>query len=65
MTKYQTDLDRIVSALEAGGEIYRSRSIGTVHVDKKTGGAPVTDVEREVNEEIKIETPFEDRMVAL
>lgn len=50
MTKYQTDLDRIVSALEAGGEIYRSRSIGTVRVDKKTGGAPVTDVEREVNE---------------
>lgn len=50
MTKYRRDLDRIVSALEAGGKIYRSRSWETVRVDKKSGGDPVTDAEREVNQ---------------
>lgn len=50
MTKYRRDLDRIVSALEAGGKIYRSRSWETVRVDKKSGGDPVTDTEREVNQ---------------
>ena len=50
MTKYQKDLDRIASSLEAGGEIYLSRSMGTVRVDKKSGGDLVTDVEREVNQ---------------
>src|SRR5271156_1971320 len=50
MTKHQSDLDRIVSSLEAGGKIYLSRSMGTVRVDKKSGGDLVTDAEREVNE---------------
>ncbi|MGA8452394.1 MAG: 3'(2'),5'-bisphosphate nucleotidase CysQ [Candidatus Acidiferrales bacterium] len=50
MTKYRRDLDRIVSALEAGGKIYRSRSWETVRVEKKSGGDPVTDAEREVNQ---------------
>ena len=50
MTKHQKDLDRIVSSLEAGGKIYRSRPMGTVRVDKKTGGDLVTDAEREVNQ---------------
>ena len=50
MTRYRRDLDRIVSALEAGGKIYRSRSWETVRVDKKSGGDPVTDAEREVNQ---------------
>jgi myo-inositol-1(or 4)-monophosphatase len=50
MTKHRRDLDRIVSALEAGGKIYRSRSWETVRVDKKNGGDPVTDAEREVNQ---------------
>jgi myo-inositol-1(or 4)-monophosphatase len=50
MTKHQSDLDRIVSSLEAGGKIYLSRSMGTVRMDKKSGGDLVTDAEREVNE---------------
>jgi myo-inositol-1(or 4)-monophosphatase len=50
MTKYRRDLDRIVSALEAGGKIYRSRSWETVRVEEKSGGDPVTDAEREVNQ---------------
>jgi myo-inositol-1(or 4)-monophosphatase len=50
MSKHQSDLDRIVSSLEAGRKIYLSRSMGTVRVDKKSGGDLVTDAEREVNE---------------
>jgi myo-inositol-1(or 4)-monophosphatase len=50
MTNHRRDLDRIVRALEAGGKIYRSRSWETIRVDKKSGGDPVTDAEREVNE---------------
>ena len=50
MTKRPKDLDRIVKALESGGKIYRSRSMGSVRVDSKRGGDPVTDVEREVNQ---------------
>src|SRR5271170_3316646 len=49
-TRNQGDLDRIVAALEAGGEIYRSRSPESVRVHKKSGGDPVTDAEREVNQ---------------
>lgn len=50
MAKRQRDLDRIVQALESGGRIYRSRSMGSVRVDRKRGGDLVTDVEREVNQ---------------
>ena len=50
MTRRQRDLDRIVEALELGGRIYRSRSMGSVRVDRKRGGDPVTDIEREVNQ---------------
>ena len=50
MTNHRRDLDRIVRALEAGGKIYRSRSWETIRVDKKSGGDPVTDAEREVNQ---------------
>jgi myo-inositol-1(or 4)-monophosphatase len=50
MTQRQRDLDRIVKALESGGRIYRSRSMGSVRVDRKRGGDPVTDTEREVNQ---------------
>ena len=50
MAKRQRDLDRIVKALESGGRIYRSRSMGGVRVDRKRSGDPVTDVEREVNQ---------------
>jgi len=48
--KYEKDLDRIIRALRAGGEIYRSRSMESVRVDRKSGGDPVTDAEREVNQ---------------
>jgi len=50
MEKRQKDLDKIVSSLEASGKIYLSRSMETVRVDKKKGGEPVTDAEREVND---------------
>ena len=50
MPNRQRDLERIVKALESGGKIYRSRSMGSVRVDTKRGGDPVTDVEREVNQ---------------
>jgi myo-inositol-1(or 4)-monophosphatase len=40
----------MVRSLEAGGKIYRSRSMGTVRVDQKNGGDLVTDAEREVNQ---------------
>jgi myo-inositol-1(or 4)-monophosphatase len=49
-TKYKEDLDRIIGALQAGGKLYRSRSMDTVRVERKSGGDPVTDAEREVNE---------------
>jgi len=48
-TRIQKDLDRIVAALDAGGNIYRSRSMGDVRVHQKTSGDSVTDVELEVN----------------
>lgn len=44
------DLDRITAALQAGAQLYRSRSMESVRVDKKSGGDPVTDAECEVNE---------------
>jgi myo-inositol-1(or 4)-monophosphatase len=50
MIKYQRDLDRIVSSLEAAGEIYLSRPMRTVRAVKKSGGDLVTDAEREVNQ---------------
>src|SRR5215472_10349899 len=50
MTQRQRDLDRIVKALESAGTIYRSRSMGSIRVDRKRGGDPVTDIEREVNQ---------------
>jgi myo-inositol-1(or 4)-monophosphatase len=49
-TRIQKDLDRIVTALEAGGKIYRSRSIENVRVHKKKGGDAVTDTELQVNQ---------------
>ncbi|HKV26639.1 MAG TPA: 3'(2'),5'-bisphosphate nucleotidase CysQ [Candidatus Acidoferrales bacterium] len=45
----QKDIERIVSALEAAGNIYRSRSMESVLVERKSGGDPVTDAERDVN----------------
>ncbi len=50
VTKYEKDLDRILRALQAGGKIYRSRSMESIRVDRKNGGDPVTDAEREVNQ---------------
>jgi myo-inositol-1(or 4)-monophosphatase len=50
MVNREKDLDRIVTALEAGGHVYRSRSRQTVRVRKKQCGDPVTDAEREVNQ---------------
>lgn len=50
MAKREKDLDRIVSALEAGGRVYHSRSVESVRVGKKSSGDPVTDVECEVNQ---------------
>jgi myo-inositol-1(or 4)-monophosphatase len=49
-TTHKEDLDRVIRALEAGGKIYRSRSMESVRVERKSGGDPVTDAEREVNE---------------
>jgi myo-inositol-1(or 4)-monophosphatase len=45
----QRDLDRIVAALDAGGKMYRSRSMENVRVQKKGSGDAVTDVELQVN----------------
>jgi myo-inositol-1(or 4)-monophosphatase len=47
---HKKDLDKIVQALQAAGKIYRSRSMASVQVDKKSGGEPVTDAEQEVNQ---------------
>lgn len=49
MTNREKDLDRIVSALQAGGKIYRSRSAESLRINRKSGGDPVTDAECEVN----------------
>ena len=51
-TGIQKDLDRIVAALDAGGEIYRSRSMENVRVYKKSGGDPVTEAEIAVNQRL-------------
>ena len=48
--RIQEDLDRIVAALDAGGKIYRSRSMESVRVHKKIGGDAVTDAELQVNQ---------------
>lgn len=48
-TYRQKDIARIVEAIEAGGKLYKSRSMDTVRVERKSGGDPVTDAEREVN----------------
>ncbi len=50
VTKHEKDLDRITRALQAGGKVYRSRSMESIRVDRKSGGDPVTDAEREVNQ---------------
>jgi len=50
MTNRHKDLDRIVSALEAAGNVYRSRSAESLVVERKSGGDPVTDAERDVNQ---------------
>lgn len=50
MTNRQKDLERIVSALDAAGNVYRSRSVGSLRVERKSGGDPVTDAERDVNQ---------------
>jgi myo-inositol-1(or 4)-monophosphatase len=50
MKNHSQDLNRIVGALEAAGEVYRSRSMDSVRVERKSGGDPVTDAEREVNQ---------------
>ncbi len=49
-TRIHKDLERIVAALDAGGKIYRSRSMENVRVHKKQGGDPITDVELQVNQ---------------
>ncbi|HEV2488867.1 MAG TPA: 3'(2'),5'-bisphosphate nucleotidase CysQ [Candidatus Acidoferrales bacterium] len=49
MTDRQKDISKIVDALEAGGRLYQSRSMDSVRVERKSGGDPVTDAEREVN----------------
>jgi len=49
-SRIQEDLDRIVAALEAGGKIYRSRSMQNVRVREKQSGDSVTDIELEVNQ---------------
>ncbi len=49
-TVHNEDVDRIVAALQAGAKLYRSRSMESVRVDKKSSGEPVTDAECEVNE---------------
>ena len=46
----QKDVSKILSALEAGGKLYQARSIDSVKVERKSGGDPVTDAEREVND---------------
>jgi myo-inositol-1(or 4)-monophosphatase len=51
-TRIQIDLDRIVSALDAGGKIYRSKSMENVRVHTKSGGDAVTDAELEVNQQL-------------
>ena len=50
MTDRQKDISRIIEALEAGGRLYRSRPMDSVRVERKSGGDPVTDAEREVNQ---------------
>jgi myo-inositol-1(or 4)-monophosphatase len=50
LTAYGNDLNRITQALQAGAKIYRSRSMESVRIDRKSGGDPVTDAEREVNQ---------------
>jgi myo-inositol-1(or 4)-monophosphatase len=49
-SRIQIDLDRIVSALDAGGKIYRSKSMDKVRVHTKNGGDTVTDAELQVNQ---------------
>lgn len=49
-SKIQIDLDRIVSALKAGGEIYRSKSMDNVRIHTKNSGDAVTDAELQVNQ---------------
>jgi len=49
-TRIQKDLDRIVAALDAGGKIYRSRSMENVRAHKKRHGDAVTDAELQVNQ---------------
>ena len=49
-TRIQKDLDRILAALDAGGKIYRSRSIENVRVHEKIAGDAVTDAELHVNQ---------------
>ena len=48
--RIQKDLDRIVAALDAGGKIYRSKSMEHVRVHNKRGGDAVTDAELQVNQ---------------
>jgi myo-inositol-1(or 4)-monophosphatase len=50
MKDHREDLSRIVDALKAAGKVYRSRSMASVRVERKSGGDPVTDAEREVNQ---------------
>ena len=49
-TNRQKDVSRIIEALEACGKLYKSRSMDSVRVERKSGGDPVTDAEREVNQ---------------
>ena len=46
----QKDIAKIVEALDAGGKLYKSRSMDSVRVERKSGGDPVTDAERDVNQ---------------
>jgi myo-inositol-1(or 4)-monophosphatase len=49
MPDHSENLNRIISALEAAGQVYRSRSMDSVRIEGKSSGDPVTDAEREVN----------------
>lgn len=49
-TGRQKDISRIFEALEASGRIYKSRTMDSVRVERKSGGDLVTDAEREVNQ---------------
>jgi myo-inositol-1(or 4)-monophosphatase len=52
MTRTHNDLDRIVAALGAAGEVYRSRSLDSIAARQKKNGDIVTDAELEANQKL-------------